>query len=174
MLAHEDVHQVLPTVGRCPKQFEEPSIVALGQSFPHIQCMLHWLTRFLLCIQMLQHSHNLALHLAEVKVEDFICKEFLRPYLITNTYNLVSLDPLAVQIVKLCLTLIKVVKIRELQGDPGMSLVDLKKARLRNAPSYFDCECILNPLDDKILPHRAKLVIEVHVVCFLIPPLLLH
>jgi hypothetical protein len=87
--------------------------------------MRHWLTRFLLCIQMLQHSHYLALHLAEVEVEDFICKEFLRPYLITNTYNFVSLDPLAVQIVKLCLTLIKVVKIRELQGDPGMSLVDL-------------------------------------------------
>lgn len=131
MLAHEDVHQVLPTVGRCPKQFEEPSIVALGQSFPHIQCMLDWLTRFLLGSQMLQHSHYLALHLAEVEVEDFICKEFLRPYLFTNTYNLVSLDPLAVQIVKLCLTLIKVVKIRELQGYPGMSLVDLKESRFK-------------------------------------------
>lgn len=66
MLAHEDVHQVLPTVGRSPEQFEEPPIVSLGQSFPHIQCVLNWLTRFLLYSQMLQHSHDLALHLAEV------------------------------------------------------------------------------------------------------------
>lgn len=42
-----------------------------------------------------------------------------------KTYNLISLDPLTVQIVKLCLTLIKVIKIRKLQSDPCMSLVYL-------------------------------------------------
>ena len=131
MLARKDVHEVLTTIWGCSEKLKKSAIVSLGRSFPDIKGMQYRLTLFFLWTQMLKHSHYLAFHLAKDQVENFIGQEFLLSTKLANgTYDLMTLDSLTIQIMKLSLTLIKVIKVCILQSDSRMCLINLSNYTL--------------------------------------------
>lgn len=112
---------------------------------------------------MLEHPQNLSIHVTEDVVQNLIREKLLlsAPYLILmkSTYNLVSLDALFIQIIKLRLALVEVIKIGALHRNPCMRFVNL------------DCELVLDPLYDQVLSHRAELIIDISIIDLLGFPL---
>lgn len=89
-------------------------------------------------------------------------------------YDGVSFEALLVQIVKLSLTLIEVIKICTFNCNPSMCFIDLNLKLECKFGSYLNSEDIFDSLNYQVLSHRPELIINVCVVHFFRTPLLLQ
>lgn len=87
------------------------------------------LTGLFLWGQVLEHAEDLRLHITKEVVENLIGQEFLYIFNTNDrkmTYDWMALQTLLVKVVKLGLALIEVIQISTLNGDPGVSFIDLE------------------------------------------------
>ena len=118
MLVDKNAHQKSTHVWCVFVKFEKPSIIACGKRLSNLQCMNDPFLFLLLVCKFPESSQNFHFHLAQNLIKNFVRKKFV---IISTLYIHF------VNIVKLSLALIELIKVSHLESNPSMSFINFQR-----------------------------------------------